>query len=233
MAIPTVASKLAPWSTIFRDVLVSQPGTYFVTPDEITELQGLTTSFLNAQSAVANPEARSGILIQARDEAQTNYYEFARPLYTRIQANPEISNENKVAAGVHVKDSTPTPTPIPQYAPKLSIVRVDGNVVQLRVEDSQVGSKTKPFGVKGASIYTFVGETPPDANGGWTLFGQSTRADFDLEFPGTLAAGTKVWIFATWFNTRNLQGPPCQPISTLLLGQPVGNVPGGNMKIAA
>lgn len=67
--IPQVASKLVPWSTTFRDVLVASPGNFFYDPADLVPLTSATNLFLSAQLAVANPEARSGALILARNNA--------------------------------------------------------------------------------------------------------------------------------------------------------------------
>jgi len=232
MSVPRIASKLAPWAATFENVLSLDSSRYFISPADLTALQEVTALFLGTQAAVANPEARSGTLIRARDDAQSAYLELVRPMYTTIQANPRISDEDKVKAGVHVKSRQRTLNPVPSSAPSLNIISVSGNVVRLRVCDSQVAGRGKAEAAKGAAIYTFIGANPPDATGGWTLFGNATRTKFSLEFPGTIEAGTRVWIMATWFNTRGLPGPPCQPITTLLLGAATPNALGVKLRAA-
>jgi hypothetical protein len=46
--------------------------------------------------------------------------------------------------------------------------------------------------------------------------GESTRTDFEVEFPSTVPAGTKVWLTAFWKNPRLMSGPPCAPVSIYL-----------------
>ena len=215
MSIPGVASKLVPFSTTFRDVLTASPGSYFLDPADITELTNVTNLFLSAQLAVSNPEARSGMLIEARDTAQANYYEVARPLYTTIQANPEISNEDKAAAGVKVKDTTPTPIPAPTTAPLVTVESITGNVAKVRLANAESpASRAKPAFVQGANVFTFAGETAPTDPSQWKLVGAVTRTAFEVVFDASIEPGSKVWLTACWFNPRSQVGPASNPIFT-------------------
>ena len=215
MAIPSVASKLVPFATTFRDVLTASPGSYFIDPADLMELTNVTNSFLSAQLTVANPEARSGMLIEARDTAQDNYYEVARPLYTTIQANPDISNEDKAAAGVKVKDTTPTPTPVPSTAPTLTVESITGNMAKVRLADpANPARRARPPYVQGANVFTFAGENAPTDPSQWKLVGAVTRTVFEVVFDASIEPGSKVWLTACWFNSRSQVGPASNPVFT-------------------
>ena len=58
----------------------------------------------------------------------------------------------------------------------------------------------------------------------WTFQGSAGRVEkIDIGFPNTLAAGTKVWLCAFWFNRRKQSGNACDPISA--------NLPGGGVSM--
>jgi len=78
----------------------------------------------------------------------------------------------------------------------------------------------------GASIFSFVGPTPPTEISDWKFEGSAGRVTkIDVTFPSTLAAGTKVWLCAFWFNGSKQSGAACDPICT--------NLPGGRVSMAA
>lgn len=213
--IPQVASKLVPWSTTFRDVLVASPGNFFYDPADLVPLTSATNLFLSAQLAVANPEARSGALILARNNAQAAYYEVARPMYDAIQSNPNITDENKALAGVHVKDSTPTPIPVPNSKPLVSVIQVSGSVATLTIRDiDNQDKRARPLGAAGANLFSFVGENAPTTPDQWKFEGQVTKTKFELQLGQTLPAATKVWITACWYSARGETGPASDPIFT-------------------
>ena len=214
MAIPTVSTKLVPWATTFLDALTTSPANYQLDVGDLPPLTAATNAFLLAQSNVSNPATRSHALVEARNAAQQAYYDVARTFYDSIQSNVEITNENKVTAGVHVRPASPTPIPVPSTVPNIDIVSVTGSVVSLRIYDSATLKRGRPSGVQGANVYTYVGTTPPASIHQWMRFGQVTRTDFDVEFPSEVEPGSKVWFTAAWYNPRGQTGMFVAPIST-------------------
>ena len=77
----------------------------------------------------------------------------------------------------------------------------------------------------GASVFSFVGATPPVGVFGWNFEGNTGRTIIDAQFAGTLAPGTVVWLTAFWYNPRAESGPGCSPVSAILAG--------GGMSMAA
>jgi len=232
MSIPQVASQLVPWSTAFRDALLANPGNFFYDPGDLVPLTAATNLFLSTQLAVANPEARSGVLIKARNNAQTAYYEVARPMYDAIQSNPNITDANKAVAGVHVSLTTRTPVAVPNSKPLVSVINVSGTVATITIRDiNNQDKRARPTGAIGANFFSYVGENAPTPEQ-WKFVGQVNKSRFELELGPTLAAATKVWLTACWYSARGQAGPLSDPIFTYT--QAGGTtVQFGVMKIAA
>ena len=58
-----------------------------------------------------------------------------------------MSERFEIALGVHVKDTHSTPQPVPDFAPLLSVVKVDGNVVTVRAANpNEPASKARRSG---------------------------------------------------------------------------------------
>ena len=214
MAIPLLASKLVPFASNFLDVLTNSPGEFLLDPSDLIPLTEATNLFLSSQAAVANPEARSGALIKARDDAQRAYYRVARPMYISIQANPDITGQHKVEAGVHVSGA-PTPVAVPSDAPKINIVSVTGRTAKARIHSTTIG-RAKPSGCTGAYVWSFAGENVPGNLRDWTFWGTTTRTTFEVEFPSSVEPGTKVWLCAGWINTKGQLGPVSDPANAYI-----------------
>ena len=79
-------------------------------------------------------------------------------------------------------------------------------------------------GVKGASIFRYIGENAPNSVEGWTFAGNTTKTVYEVTLPAETPAGSKVWITAYWFNGKMQSGPAATPVSI--------HIPGG-LSVAA
>ena len=127
---------------------------------------------------------------------------------------PNVTDEQRQALGLKIRDRHPTPIPIPDTTPKIDIVKVIGRFVQLRIYDQSTPKKTRNPDARGANVWSYVGETPPTDINLWTLKGQPTRTHFDVEFSSDVPPGSKVWFTAAWYNPRGELGMLVQPVST-------------------
>jgi hypothetical protein len=86
------------------------------------------------------------------------------------------------------------------------------------MHDGTGTTRGKPAGVQGASVFSYVGATPPVEVTGWTFQGNTTLTTIDVTFASTLPPGTVVWFTAFWYNPRAKAGPGCSPVSAILAG---------------
>ena len=121
---------------------------------------------------------------------------------------------------ITIRDTTPTPAPIPANAPDLNIVSTIGQKVTYTLRDpGNPNKRGKPDGVGGASIFYFVGDVHPATLSGWESWGNVGETNGTLIFnAATVPPGSKVWLAAAWFNTRNQAGPVSDPRDVYLPG---------------
>ena len=228
MAIPTKDSNLVDWSTNANTRLTASPATYGTTAAVATQYDTLHDAFVLAyNNVVAARESGtiSSSLCAIKDAAKLALLNFARPLYKTVQANTAVPASAKIELGVVVPDVEPTPLPPPADAPGIDIISAIGNVVRLRLHDSTNPTrKGKPLGVDGAAVFSFVGAVAPTDPAVWKFEGNTTRTITNVEFPGSVAPGSKVWFTAFWFNPRAQSGPAATPVGT--------NIPGGGAMAA-
>lgn len=236
MAVPTQDPELLAWSTNFMAKISAAPAVYSLTSAQAGAYGPLHQAFADAYNEVVNNKAsgvRSESITSTKDTAKAALVGYARQLYGIIQSNDEVTDANKILAGIHVRTGGPTPVPVPSARPGVKIVSVVDRTATALIfsTDGEDVRRRKPEGVRNAFVYTFVGATYPADPAMWQFYGVYGKSKVEIEFPNTLAAGTQVWVCAAWANAKGEAGPPCLPVTTNLQGG--GSVSTTEMKIAA
>jgi hypothetical protein len=217
--IPSREASLVSWTNNFNTLVAATPTAFGLTAAQATAYTTLNTAFVNAYNVVQNKQTRSPANIQTKNAAKASLIASARQLAGIIQKFPTITNAQRSELGLTVR-SSPSPIPAPSTSPDLDVVSSVGNTVKIRLHDSTSGSKRgKPAGVKGASVFSFVGAAAPTDSSGWNFEGNTSRTVVDVTFPSATAPGAKVWFTAFWFNSKSQSGPACAAVGT--------NIPGG------
>ena len=220
MAIPTKDVSLVDWSTNANTRLTASPATYGTTAAIATQYDTLHDAFVLAYNNLIAARAagtRSESLTELKDNAKFALLAFARPLYKQIQANTSVTAAAKIELGVVVPNVEPTPQPVPDFAPQLTIVSVVGRLVTIRLSDpAHPTRKRMPAGCDGATVMSFVGEEAPEDPRAYKYEGSTSKTTVDVLFPESVAAGTQVWLTAFFFNERKQNGPACTAVGTLI-----------------
>jgi hypothetical protein len=153
--------------------------------------------------------------VLAKDTARRDLVAYCRLLARIIQGTLTVTNAQRYALGLTVRDVISTPIPAPSSPPDIDIVSTTRRTVRIRLHDSASSTRRgRPPGVAGASVFSHVGPTPPPALPDWRFEGNITRTKVDVVFDADVASGATVWIAAFWFNTKTQAGPTSSPIST-------------------
>ena len=218
--LPTRESQLVTWSNNFNALVQLNAVSYGLSIPQSMTLDGYHSIFVTAYQTANDPATRSPSAIIAKKTAMANLVSYIRQLARILQANPALTNQQKSDLGLTVRDADPTPINPPADAPMLDVVSVVGRMVKIRLHDAANPTRRgRPDGVIGASVYSFVGATPPAELSAWAFVGNTSRTGHDVQFDAQVPAGAVVWLCACWFNAKSQSGPACAPIST--------NLPGG------
>jgi len=216
MAIPLKDSALAAWSTNFDTRITATPTVFGLVAAQATAYGVLHDAFIAAYNAASVIGARSKSLVTAKATAKAALMPYARELYGFVQASLTVTDADKDLLGVTVKNTDPAPIPAPIVSPDIDFISVLGRVAKIRIHDAASSNRRKPAGVKGATVFSYVGTTPPEDIRAWKFEGSTTKDVIDVSFPDSVAPGALVWLTAFWFNNRSLSGPACNPVSTHL-----------------
>lgn len=224
---PARESDLLAWSANFNEKINLAAATYGLTAPQAEAYNLLHGAFETAYNTAINPNTNSKANVEFKNTAKQNLlYGIggAWQLVNLCQAFPDMNNDLRAALNIRVPDTQPTPAPVPDSSPDIDIISTFGHTIKLRVHESGSPKSGKPEGVKGASLFYFVGDEPPSAVNQWSFGANTTKNVIDVVLPSETAAGAKVWLTAFWFNNRMQSGPAATPVGI--------HVPGG-LSVAA
>jgi hypothetical protein len=222
--LPGSEAELVTWLNTFGGLISTGFATYGLTSAQAADYGTLKTAFIDAYNLAKGDGTRTPAIIVAKDEAKKAVITNVRTLVRIIQGNPAVTNEQRTELGITVR-KTPASRPVPADAPATDIKSVNGRTVRIRLHDSVGGLRRgKPPLVAGATIFTFIGTSPPADPTLWTFQGNTTRTTIDVTFPDSTPPGAQVWFTAFWRNERDEAGPASAPISTNLAGSGVASV---------
>lgn len=223
-------ANLVIWSDSLSEHLTAQPLLFHVTPEQAAAYAGLNTVFGTALFVWRDQSTKTPVASANKKAARENLLAMAKYLVNSINSNPATTDAQRDELGIKAR-KRPSPIPAPGTWPIIDVIAVSGRTATLGLHATQAGKRGKPSGVKGASVFTFVGDEAPADPAVWKFEGLITKTKFDLSFEQSTQANT-VWVTANWYNERGQTGVACAPVSINLPAATV--VPQGKaMKIAA
>ncbi|TVQ57148.1 MAG: hypothetical protein EA377_01155 [Phycisphaerales bacterium] len=220
--IPPTDSGFRDFLTNFSNLINDDPARFGVTEADATVIknhqQGYEAAYLPCQSA----ETRTGALVQHKDAVKAAAVASIRVYAMLIKNNAGVSNQDKKALGLHVNDTTPTPIPVPDSAPLLSIIAAfSGEHIITYADENSPHLKRKPAGVKQIQIYRHVAPGAKTLPEGGEEVGLFTRAPIKVAQSPSDVAMTATY-FGRWVNPKGEKGPWSLPVCmTIAFGGPV------------
>jgi hypothetical protein len=204
--IPRKDADFNVWQDIIAKEAVTKTQTWLL---DSTWISGTLTPARNkwntAWTAYENPATRTTLITAAKQDARDEYEKVLMILVANLRSNTRLTDDDRRAVGIHIRDTKPTPAPVPTTFPVLAIDTSTARRLTINFRDSASTSAAKPKGVHGAEIKWLVADEKPTVE-------QLTNSTFDTRTPYTLIftddqRGKIVWICARWENTRGEKGP--------------------------
>lgn len=195
--IPTQDSQAAIWMVAFAATIAAAQADYKVTLAESAQVTLVSGAYNTALEVATNPNTRTAAAIAAKDEARATAELYIRPIATRISANPTISAELKVTAGVTLRSAGSTPVPAPTIAPQLGIRSLIPGQATVEASNPTNGKPVKPAGVIGIELAAVTGTAFTSDPSAAVPLGTWTRGICRVALPPT-ASGQKISMFARY-----------------------------------
>jgi hypothetical protein len=228
--LPYTDPGLLAWSLNFSTRITATPTAFGLTAALASSYAGLHSAYA-AALADCDPNTRSKALVIAKNQARANLKANARLLSNLVQGTASVTDAQKSELGLNVRKQ-PTPIPPPTQAPVLTVEKVSGWTLSIRLKTVQGGTRGRLAQTLGAAVFSYAGENPPTDISQWTQQGLVGKAMFDVVMSNELPPGTKVWLTAYWFNGSKESGPACPPVPTYIQYGGVG-VAAEELKLAA
>jgi hypothetical protein len=216
--LPTRNADLLEWSAGFIANLTVAPTTVGCTAPQCVAYQALHDSFAADLAVSTNALTRTRTTIEATNTSRDLLKANARELARIINAFPGTTNEERLSLGLNPRAGEISPINPPTEPPILEVISAIGRTLKVRLHAQDSSGRAKPEGVDGASIFSFVGNSPPADISEWTFEASTSRTSFDVEFPPTVPAGSQVFLCSFWFSPRKQSGPACTPVSAYIAG---------------
>lgn len=201
-----------------RILTTADPETYNLDIAEAAAFAVVQNSFAAKYQTAHDPITRTKVTIAERVAARELLENSLEFLFFKVQSSPDVTDAQKIALGIHIRKSPESIQP-PTEIPVLAVTDVNGWTIGMKIFQADGETRSKPAGVYGAVIFSYVGPEPvPTDITEWTYQGTSTRTKCEVTLPTSVAEGSKVWLTCAWVNPRQAAGPLCQPISTRLGG---------------
>jgi hypothetical protein len=203
--IPERDSELVAWSANFTAGVTANAGAWGILPDEVSALQIADTRFATLHAQADSP-AKNSIIVAEKNAARKTLEAKIRELAGFRLKNPVITDAERIALGLHVRDTKPTNIPVPKSRPELDIDVVDFRRLKVVFHDMDSKSKAKPYGVNGAVIVYAVLDAPPADTSALARSALATRTPHILEFTEE-ERGKTVYVAICWQNEKGERGP--------------------------
>ena len=147
---------------------------------------------------------------QAKDDEHRAYERLIREVVRRIQPFVKVTDAQRAALGITVRDAEPTPTAAPTTRPLVTVDFSKRLRHTLRYTDEATPTRrARPRGTLGAEIWVKLsgpGENPPSDPAELTFLFLSTRPPAVAEFTGP-DGGKTAHYMVRWLSTRSEAGP--------------------------
>jgi uncharacterized small protein (DUF1192 family) len=176
------------------------------------------TNFDAAVAIAENPATRTKAAIKKRDEMRAALEAVFRPFVQgHLMNSLLVSDNDRLAMGLPVRDHHPTPLPDPEESPEISLSTPEAATVEVTIRRKGVRGRAKPKGVHGTEIGMVVSDssTPPLRWQGLNRSEFSTRSTVRFTFDGE-DRGKWLHLSGRFENMRGVKGPWCEIISIII-----------------
>ena len=214
--IPPTSSGLDAFASNFSTLISASAATYGLTAGDATTIAAAVSAYhaayllggtLAGGHVPVNPSTRTPVTVGAMRSQQAAVTGVIRTYAAQIRLNPGVANSDKLALGLTLPNTTPSPIPAPTSNPVLSLVQQSHLVVQLSYKDSLAGtSKAKAPGAIQMQLVGAAAAMPPATPDVAPALPAITKSPFQLTFL-TPQVGQVLNVWGRWVTRKGLIGP--------------------------
>ena len=205
--IPSPDGKFSNWAIAFKDTVKKSPETYGVSTEQLAELEAEIAEFEAEYHDSIQQKDAAKAATASKDQARKKAESTLRSIGQQIQANPAVSDAEKLDAGLPVHKTSRKKSPAPTSVPAAEVEITAPLKQTVHFYDSENSRrKTKPDGVKFCEVVVFVGVDAPSSIDQFRNVGITGKSSLDVSFHEFEVGKTAYYRFR-WTNPRGLPGP--------------------------
>ncbi|MDR1284184.1 MAG: hypothetical protein LBK99_25710 [Opitutaceae bacterium] len=214
--IPRPQAVFNNWQETLVAYLLANLGRFGLTTDMLDALMALQAAWRDAWALASNPDKRTKATVQAKNEALAAYKAGIRQFVNeRLTYNKKVTNADRDNMGLPIHDTHPTPAPVSQDAPDITIRMPAARRLEILARVLANALRKKPDGGHGWELRWIISLTQPTSLDQITHSEFSTRSAIVLDFDEN-QRGQRIWLIARWENTRGQKGPWTDILSAII-----------------
>ena len=170
------------WLSNFNTWLGANGGAHGITAGEIAAMGTNVTGYSSALSDHETAQAEARAATQAKNAAKKKAIDLARDLAQRLQATPSMTDADRAAAGITVRDTTPTPGPTDVATIPPPLLLLDFSVrrqvtIHWGTNPANEGRNARPKGTMGVQLSWARGGIPTN-EASWAVLDNDTESPY-------------------------------------------------------
>jgi hypothetical protein len=215
--IPPKNVDFVAWADNFRDYIDINFAALFLGAGDVAAIDTAVNDWDAAFALIANPATKTKVTVAAAATQRATTEMVCRLYASAINANPAITNGQRAALGITIRDTMKTPILPPVSYPILTLNQALPGSHQLAYKDQLiVNGKAKAFGGRFVEVRCAVGTVPPVNEDVVPTKAYVTKSPFLLIYT-ILEAAKTAYYFARYISPRGEPGPwaPVVPIGII------------------
>lgn len=209
------------WEQNFLRTAGTDPAAVGITAEDVTALGTARDAWEAAYLDNETRQAAARAARQLKDDTRRAFESAIRAVVKRIQAAPIVTDDQRRALGITVKDAVATSAPAAATRPVAVVSTAQRLRHEIRFYDEATPTrKARPAGTMGCEIWVKLaaaGEAPPADEGDCTFLALDTASPYTAEYSGEESGKTAHYLLR-WVSTRGEKGPWSETVSATVAG---------------
>ena len=220
-------------SALFSSLINADAAAFGLTEELASEYAEIDSALQLAYQAATTPSTRTSVAIVEKNDLIKSMQRRAKSLSDIIRSTPTVTDAQLISLGLLVREKRKR-RHVPDVPPLVRVISVVGRVVTIRVRDKESQSgRSKPFGARGAQLFSYVGEESPADPRDYYYECFTGRTTVQIILPNSVPSGATVWLSAKWVSARGETSIASVPISFTVQGGPIPAAIPDSMRAAA
>lgn len=208
------------WQKNFVTYAAANAAALGLLPADITLLTTKQTAWTTSLASHVTASNAAKAACEKKDESRDSFEETFRADVRRIQANPAVTDEQRLALGITVKDELHTMTAAKAAATRPLAVIDTSERLRHTIkfyDEATPNRRAKPDGVMGAEIWVKIGDPAPTDGSQCVFVALDTASPYVLDFDGA-KANQKAYYMLRWVTTQGAKGPWSETVLATIVG---------------